>query len=66
MDEIVTIDNTREVQQAIAFNLNTYAISAFHLEIPNSENHKNDGIYVCKKGVCFAPVQSIEEFKKLL
>jgi len=46
VDEIVTIDNTREVQQAIAFNLNTYAISTFHLEIPNSENHKNDGIYV--------------------
>ena len=66
VDEIVTIDNTREVQQSIAFNLNTYSVATFHLEIPNSENHKSDGIYVCKKGVCFAPVQSVEEFKKLL
>ena len=66
VDEIVTIDNTREVQQSIAFNLNTYSVATFHLEIPNSENHKSDGIYVCKKGVCFAPVQSTEEFKKLV
>ena len=66
VDEIVTIDNTREVQQSIAFNLNTYSVATFHLEIPNSENHKSDGIYVCKKGVCFAPVQSTEEFQKLV
>ena len=66
VDEIVTIDNTREVQQSIAFNLNSYSVATFNIEIPNSENHKSDGIYVCKKGVCFAPIQSIEEFKKLL
>jgi uncharacterized protein YyaL (SSP411 family) len=66
VDEIVTIDNTREVQQSIAFNLNTYSVATFHLEIPNSENHKSDGIYICKKGVCFAPVQEIKELKNLL
>ena len=66
LDEIVTIDNSREVQQSISFNLNTYSVATFHLEIPNSENHKSDGIYICKKGVCFAPVQTVEEFKKLV
>jgi uncharacterized protein YyaL (SSP411 family) len=64
--EIVTIDNTRDVQQSIAFNLNTYSIATFHLEIPNSENHKSDGIYVCKKGVCFAPVQNIKELEEII
>jgi uncharacterized protein YyaL (SSP411 family) len=66
VDEIVTIDNTREVQQSIAFNLNTYSIATFHLEIPNSENHKSDGIYVCKKGTCFAPISDANELKTLI
>jgi uncharacterized protein YyaL (SSP411 family) len=66
VDEIVTIDNTREVQQSIAFNLNIYSVATFHLEIPNSENHKSDGIYVCKKGVCFAPVDSVSRMKEIL
>ena len=66
VDEIVTIDNKRDVQQAIAVNLNTYTTATFHLEIPNSENHKSDGIYVCKKGVCFAPVDSISKMKEIL
>jgi len=49
--EIVTIESTRETQKAIATQLNSFTLDTFHLEIPHAENHKNDGIYVGKKGI---------------
>jgi len=64
--EIVSIDSSQEHQHAIASQLNSFTLATFHLEIPNSENHKNDGIYVCKKGVCFPPIHELNELKNLL
>ncbi len=64
--EIVTIESTSETQQAVASQLSPFTLATFHLEIPNAENHKNDGIYVCKKGICYPPVPTIIEMSKLL
>jgi uncharacterized protein YyaL (SSP411 family) len=64
--EIVTIESTSETQQAVASQLSPFTLATFHLEIPNAENHENDGIYVCKKGICYPPVPTIIEMSKLL
>ncbi len=66
MVEIVAIESTSETQKAIATQLNSFILATFHLEIPNAENHKSDGIYVCKKGVCFPPIKTSSELVNLL
>jgi len=64
--EIVSIDGEPETQKSIVAYFNSYTLATFHTELPNSENHKSDGIYVCKKGICFPPVKSAIEMKTLL
>lgn len=64
--EIVCIDCDSKLRSEISLLLNFKSIVTYHLTVPNSENHKNDGIYVCKTGVCFPPVKSSSELVGLL
>lgn len=66
LTEINIIGKNTINSDSISTILNQYTLVSYHQELPISKEYKNDGVYVCTKGICHPVISEYSKLKVLL
>jgi uridine phosphorylase len=66
LTEINSIGNNNINSESISTILNQYTLVSYHKELPVSSEYKNDGVYVCTKGICHPIISEYSKLEELL
>jgi uncharacterized protein YyaL (SSP411 family) len=66
LTEINSIGKNTINSDSISTILNQYTLISYHKELPISKEYKNDGVYVCTKGICHPVISEYSKLKVLL
>ena len=66
LTEINSIGKNTINSDSISTILNQYTLVSYHQELPISKEYKNDGVYVCTKGICHPVISEYSKLKVLL